>query len=64
MYELIQHLIAFKYACKVKHWSTDNYSKHLLFDLVDLSEHYAGLELPESYFGGLLSLNAYEGVFG
>jgi hypothetical protein len=31
---------------------------------VDLSEHYAGLELPESYFGGLLSLNAYEGVLG
>ena len=32
MYELIQHLIAFKYACKINHWSTDNYSKHLLFD--------------------------------
>ena len=32
MYELIQHLIAFKYACKVNHWSTDNYSKHLMFD--------------------------------
>lgn len=32
MYELIRHLIAFKYACKVNHWSTDNYSKHLMFD--------------------------------
>ena len=32
MYELIQHLIAFKYTCKINHWSTDNYSKHLLFD--------------------------------
>lgn len=32
MYELMQHLIAFKYACKTNHWSTDNYSKHLLFD--------------------------------
>lgn len=32
MYELMQHLIAFKYACKINHWSTDNYSKHLLFD--------------------------------
>lgn len=32
MYELIQHLIAFKYACKINHWSTDSYSKHLLFD--------------------------------
>lgn len=32
MYELIQKLIAFKYACKINHWSTNNYSKHLLFD--------------------------------
>ena len=32
MYELLQHLIAFKYACKINHWSTDNYSQHLLFD--------------------------------
>ncbi len=32
MYELMQHLIAFKYACKVNHWSTDNYAMHLLFD--------------------------------
>lgn len=32
MYELMQHLIAFKYACKINHWSTDSYSKHLMFD--------------------------------
>lgn len=32
MYILMQYLIAFKYACKINHWSTDNYSKHLLFD--------------------------------
>ena len=32
MYTLMQHLIAFKYSCKINHWSTDNYSKHLLFD--------------------------------
>ena len=32
MYKLIQHLIAFKYACKINHWSTDKYSDHLLFD--------------------------------
>lgn len=32
MYELMQHMIAFKYACKINHWSTDNYSQHLLFD--------------------------------
>ncbi len=32
MYELMQKLIAFKYACKIHHWSTDNYAMHLLFD--------------------------------
>ena len=32
MYTLIQHLIAFKYSCKINHWSTDSYSSHLLFD--------------------------------
>jgi hypothetical protein len=32
--------------------------------LIGISEHYAGLELPESYFGGLASMNAFEGVLG
>ena len=32
MYELIQHLIALKYSCKINHWSTDDYARHLLFD--------------------------------
>ena len=32
MYKLMQHLIAFKYACKNNHWSTDKYATHLLFD--------------------------------
>ncbi|MDE6250079.1 MAG: hypothetical protein K2M34_00385 [Alphaproteobacteria bacterium] len=32
MYQLMQHMIAFKYACKINHWSTNNYSQHLLFD--------------------------------
>lgn len=32
MYQLMQHMIAFKYACKINHWSTDNYAQHLLFD--------------------------------
>lgn len=27
-----------------------------------VSEHYAGLDLPESFFGGLLAANAYEGL--
>ncbi|MCQ2106323.1 MAG: hypothetical protein MJZ26_11090 [Fibrobacter sp.] len=29
-----------------------------------ISEHYGLLDLPESYFGGLLALNGYEGVIG
>lgn len=29
-----------------------------------ISEHYAALDLPESFFGGLLALNGYEGVLG
>ena len=32
MYELMQRLIAFKYSCKIHHWSTNNYAMHLLFD--------------------------------
>ncbi len=32
MYELIQHLIAFKYACKINHWRSDKYAPHLLYD--------------------------------
>ena len=32
--------------------------------LLGISEHYADLELPESYFGGLLSMNLYEGILG
>lgn len=29
-----------------------------------ISEHYSELNLPESYFGGLLSLNRFEGILG
>lgn len=32
MLELLQRLIAFKYSCKLNHWKTDSYAKHLLFD--------------------------------
>lgn len=32
MYELLQHLIALKYSCKINHWATDDYSRHLLYD--------------------------------
>ncbi|MBR4892093.1 MAG: hypothetical protein IKZ34_02860 [Alphaproteobacteria bacterium] len=50
MYELMQHLIAFKYACKNKHWSTDNYSKHLLFDRLSEDIDTWVDEIAESYF--------------
>lgn len=32
MLELIQRLIAYKYACKLKHWQASNYGAHLLYD--------------------------------
>ena len=35
---------------------------HIDEALYRISEHYEGLSLPESFFGGLLSMNLYEGV--
>lgn len=32
MLELIQRLIAYKYACKLCHWQADDYGAHLLYD--------------------------------
>lgn len=40
MLELIQRLIAFKYACKLRHWQSTNYGMHLLYDR--LIEHIDG----------------------
>ena len=37
---------------------------HIEEALYGISEHYEGLALPESYFGGLFSMNLYEGVLG
>lgn len=50
MYELIQHLIAFKYACKINHWSTDVYSKHLLYDRLTTDIDTWVDEIAETYF--------------
>ena len=50
MYELIQKLIAFKYACKINHWSTNNYSKHLLFDRLNEDIDTWVDEIAETYF--------------
>lgn len=50
MYELIQNLIAFKYACKINHWSTDKYSAHLLFDRLTEDIDTWVDEIAETYF--------------
>ena len=50
MYELLQHLIAFKYACKINHWSTNDYASHLLFDrLTERIDDWVD-NVAESYF--------------
>ena len=50
MYKLIQHLIAFKYACKINHWSTDNFAHHLLYDrLTEEIDDWVD-SLAEDYF--------------
>lgn len=55
--------------CTPEHLRTprnDSYIVYLPDHIEDavygISEHYALLELPESYFGGLLAVNAFEGV--
>lgn len=50
MYELMQHLIAFKYACKINHWSTDAYSQHLLFDRLTADIDTWVDAIAETYF--------------
>lgn len=50
MYELLQHLIAFKYGCKINHWSTNDYSKHLLFDRLNEDIDTWVDEIAETYF--------------
>lgn len=50
MYELMQHLIAFKYASKINHWSTDSYSKHLLFDRLTADIDTWVDAIAETYF--------------
>ena len=56
--------------CTPEHLQTpenDSYIVYLPDSIEDavygISEHYALLELPESYFGGLLAVNSYEGLF-
>lgn len=50
MYELLQHLIALKYSCKINHWSTDDYARHLLFDRLSEDIDDWVDEIAERYF--------------
>lgn len=48
--------------------NNDSYIVYLPDNIEDaiygISEHYDLLSLPESYFGGLIAMNAFEGVLG
>lgn len=57
--------------CTPEHLQTpenDSYIVYLPDSIEDavygISEHYSLLDLPESYFGGLLAVNRYEGLIG
>ena len=57
--------------CTPEHLQTpenDSYIVYLPDSIEDavygISEHYVLLDLPESYFGGLLAVNRYEGLIG
>lgn len=50
MFELLQHLIAFKYACKIDHWQTDNYANHLLFDRLQEGIDDSVDDIAEKFF--------------
>lgn len=56
--------------CTPEHLQTPNNESYIVYlpdsaeeAVYGISEHYDLLQLPESYFGGLLALNAFEGVF-
>ena len=53
MYTLMQHLIAFKYASKINHWSTDSYSEHLLYDRLTEDLDTFADNIAESHFMAL-----------
>ncbi len=50
MYQLMQHLIAFKYAAKINHWRTDEYASHLLYDRLSEGIDDWVDKIAESYF--------------
>lgn len=60
MYILMQHLIAFKYACKINHWSTDSYSAHLLYDRLTEDLDTFADNIAESHFMALNKKNVFK----
>lgn len=50
MYKLIQYLIAFKYACKINHWQTTDYAKHLQYDRLSEDIDTWTDKIAECYF--------------
>ncbi len=60
MYILMQHLIAFKYACKINHWSTDSYSEHLLYDRLTEDLDTFADNIAESHFMALNKKNIFK----
>ena len=53
MFELMQKLVAFKYSCKLNHWTTTSYSQHLLFDRLQEDIDELVDSIGEMYFMGL-----------
>jgi DNA-binding ferritin-like protein len=50
MFELMQKLVAFKYACKLNHWETKSYAEHLLFDRLQEDVDDLIDDIAEKYF--------------
>lgn len=50
MLELLKRLIAFKYSCKLNHWKTSQYAKHLLFDRMQEDIDDLIDKIAEEYF--------------
>ena len=60
MYELLQHLIAFKYACKINHWKSDKYAPHLLFDRLTEDIDTWVDSIAENYFMAMDKQTAFK----
>lgn len=75
MFELLQELIAYKYACKIKHWQSLNYGEHLLYDrLIENVDNFVDDIAEKAYMsagnasainsdilcGDLINLDLYE----